>query len=41
MTAKNISLFESKMLAVDGKQLFDQNWCFLQLKQDSDNIIYS
>ncbi len=23
------------------KQFFDQIWCFLQLKQDSDNIIHS
>ncbi len=23
------------------KQFFDQIWCFLQLQQDSDNIIHS
>jgi hypothetical protein len=51
LPAKNISSFESKKLAVYGpkswfghrakKQFFDQIWCFLQLKQDSDNIIHS
>ncbi len=37
-------LFMGPTLGFDTKQrnsFFDQIWCFLQLKQDSDNIIYS
>ncbi len=47
MPAKNISTFESKMLAVYGphswfwKQFFDQVWCFFTIKTRFLQVIHS